>query len=74
MTSGHDVSAHLWDMPTKVEGGECAVGMVKPVCARMWRGVRQSEGAQKEREGVWGECKGVCKGACKGVRGNARGA
>ena len=65
MTSGHDTSAHLWDMLTKVEGGECALGVVKSVHAKMWRGVQQSEGAQEECKGVWGECEGVW-GECGG--------
>ena len=52
-------------MPTKVEGGEFAVGMVKSACARMWRGVWQSEGVQEEREEVQGSVQ-------RGVQGSAR--
>ena len=52
-------------MPTKVEGGEFAVGMVKLVRARMWRGVRQSEGVQEECEGVQGSVQGGVQGSVR---------
>ena len=48
-----------------MEGGECAVGMVKSARARMWRGVWQSEGVQEEHEGVQRSVQG-------GVQGSAR--
>ena len=68
-----DVSACPWDMPTKVEGGEFAVGMVKSARARMWRGVRQSEGVQEEHEGVQGSVQGGVQGSVQGgVQGSAR--
>ena len=52
-------------MPTKVEGGECAVGMVKSARVRMWRGVWQSEGVQEEREGVQGSVRGGMQGSAR---------
>ena len=68
-----DMSARPWDMLTKVEGGECAVGMVKLARARMWRGVWQSEGVQEEHEGVQGSVQGGVQGSVwRGVQGSAR--
>ena len=60
-------------MPTKVEGGECAVGMVKSVRVRMWRGVQQSEGVQEEHKGVQGSVRGGVQGSVRGgMQGSAR--
>ena len=41
--------------------------------ARMWRGVRQSEGVQEEHEGVQGSVQGGVQGSVQGgVQGSAR--
>ena len=39
LTSGRDASVCIWDMPTKVQSGECAMGgIVESARVRMWRG------------------------------------